>query len=115
MEQKKHLAKRITLVTLFISTITNILFSIFIYLTPPKIIAFDIKGTTDVFLRQVIKLELEENEKANLIKRFEKITNEVIEEYSVNHVVLVKNAILSKNVEDKTAEIKMRIAERMAK
>ncbi|WP_334054741.1 TrbI F-type domain-containing protein [Pasteurella multocida] len=107
--------KKIILAIFFIATITNIIFNGFIYFSQPKIIAFDIKGTTDIFLKQVIKLELEENEKANLVKRFEKITSEVIEEYSVNHVVLVKNAILSRNIEDKTAEIKMKIAEKMAK
>lgn len=79
----------------------------------PKVVAFDLKATTESFLQQLQHSSLDEQSKNNTVKRFEKAINQVMTEYEAdNTVVLVKAAVVS-SVPDKTSEIKKKIAQRM--
>ena len=79
----------------------------------PKVVAFDLKATTESFLQQLQHSSLDEQSKNNTVKRFELAINRVMAEYETdNTVVLVKAAVVS-SVPDKTSEIKKKIAQRM--
>lgn len=79
----------------------------------PKVVAFDLKATTESFLQQLQHSSLDEQSKNNTVKRFELAINRVMAEYEAdNTVVLVKAAVVS-SVPDKTSEIKKKIAQRM--
>lgn len=93
---------------LFIAfSVNHILFS------PAKIVSFDIKATTNLFLKQVALLDIDENDKSTMIKRYNVALDSTIKEYeSKNYIVLVKDAVVS-NIEDRTADIQARIAEKM--
>lgn len=79
----------------------------------PKVIAFDLKATTDSFLQQLQHSSLDEQGKNNTVKRFELSLNRVVAEYEAdNTIVLVKAAVVSP-IPDKTSEIKKKIAQRM--
>lgn len=83
------------------------------FFTRPNLVSFDFKGTTNTFLGQIAKLPLDEKEKELMTKRYQKAVSEIISDYdSKNTIVLVKGAFVS-DVEDKTAEIKMQIAQKM--
>lgn len=79
----------------------------------PKVVAFDLKATTESFLQQLQHSSLDEQSKNNTVKRFESVINQIMAEYEAdNTVVLVKAAVVS-SVPDKTSEIKKKIAQRM--
>lgn len=86
----------------------------YLYLNQPRIVSFDVKETTKTFLIQVGQLKVSEEEKARIVKRYEQTLNRVIEDYQKNEntTILVSNAVVSK-VDDKTDEIKRRVAQQM--
>lgn len=85
----------------------------YFFFSPTKIVAFDIKATTNTFLKQVASLNIDENQKNLMVKRYSAAMDAVIKEYqSQNYIVLVKDAVVS-NVDDKTGEIQKKIAQKM--
>lgn len=85
----------------------------YFFFMPPRIITFDIKATTTTFLKQVATLNIDENQKSVMVKRYNKSLTEVVKDYEAqNYIILVKNAVVS-NVEDKTNEIQQKIAQKM--
>ena len=83
------------------------------FFSPTKIVAFDIKATTNTFLKQVAPLNIDENQKNLMVKRYSAAMDAVIKEYQSQHyIVLVKDAVVS-NVDDKTGEIQKKIAQKM--
>lgn len=90
-----------------------IAFASWSHFSQPDFIAFDIKGTTDVFLQQLQQSNLDSSEKSKRVKRFEQALQLTISDYKKeNTIILVKAAVIS-NIPDKTSEIKKRIAQRM--
>lgn len=93
--------------------VISLLFSVYLWISQPKIVVFDARNTTNTFLEQVAKLNLTEQEKQTMVKRYENIVQRVISEYEAkNYIVLAKNAVISKD-DDITADIKTKIAARM--
>ncbi|GJI56959.1 hypothetical protein HEMROJRC1_20710 [Rodentibacter sp. JRC1] len=85
------------------------------FFSSPKVVSFDIKSTTNTFLKQVATLNIDENQKNMMVKRYNLALDSVIKEYEAqNYIVLVKEAVVS-NVEDKTADIQRKIAQKMKK
>lgn len=86
---------------------------VYFFFSPTKIVAFDIKATTNTFLKQVASLNIDENQKNLMVKRYSAAMDAVIKEYQSQHyIVLVKDAVVS-NVDDKTGEIQQKIAQKM--
>lgn len=86
---------------------------VYFFFSPAKIVAFDIKATTNTFLKQVASLNIDENQKNLMVKRYNVALDSVIKEYeSQNYIVLVKDAVVS-NVDDKTGDIQKKIAQKM--
>ena len=84
-----------------------------IYHQQPKFVVFDIKTVTDTFLKQVVELNVSEEQGKKLVMRYERTLKAVISDYAEdNIIVLVKNAVVS-DLDDKTDEIKREIARRM--
>ena len=73
---------------------------VYFFFSPSKIVAFDIKATTNTFLKQVASLNIDENQKNLMVKRYNAALDSVIKEYeSQNYIVLVKDAVVS-NVDE---------------
>lgn len=108
----KFLKKCDQLIVIVVSVL--IAFSLaYFFFSPTKIVAFDIKATTNTFLKQVASLNIDENQKNLMVKRYSAAMDAVIKEYqSQNYIVLVKDAVVS-NVDDKTGEIQKKIAQKM--
>lgn len=82
---------------------------VYFFFSPSKIVAFDIKATTNTFLKQVAALNIDENQKNAMVKRYNVALDSVIKEYeSKNYIVLVKDAVVS-NVDDKTGDIQKKL------
>lgn len=85
----------------------------YLYFNQPKVVAFDLKSTTKLFLEQINKLDASEEKKQQIVKKYEKTLNSVVADYQAqNMIVLVKNAVVSP-VEDRTSEIQREISKRM--
>lgn len=108
----KLLKKCDQLIVIVVSVL--IAFSVaYFFFSPTKIVAFDIKATTNTFLKQVASLNIDENQKNLMVKRYSAAMDAVIKEYQSQHyIVLVKDAVVS-NVDDKTGEIQQKIAQKM--
>lgn len=86
----------------------------YIFFSPSKLVSFDIKATTNTFLKQVASLNIDEEQKNAMVKRYNVALDSVIKEYeSENYIVLVKDAVVSSNLDDKTNEIQKKIAQKM--
>ena len=86
----------------------------YIFFSPSKLVSFDIKGTTNTFLKQVATLNIDEEQKNAMVKRYNVALDSVIKEYeSENYIVFVKDAVVSSNLDDKTNEIQKKIAQKM--
>ena len=86
----------------------------YIFFSPSKLVSFDIKGTTNTFLKQVAGLNIDEEQKNAMVKRYNVALDSVIKEYeSENYIVFVKDAVVSSNLDDKTNEIQKKIAQKM--
>jgi type-F conjugative transfer system protein TrbI len=114
--KKGGLSKLLTKCDQLIVIVVSVLiaFSVaYFFFSPTKIVAFDIKATTNTFLKQVASLNIDENQKNLMVKRYSAAMDAVIKEYqSQNYIVLVKDAVVS-NVDDKTGEIQKKIAQKM--
>lgn len=80
---------------------------------PPNIITFDIKKTTDRFLVQVSKLNLTDEQKDQLIERYNTTLERVLEKNSKSNTVILVNSAVMAGAVDKTADIQQQIAEVM--
>ena len=86
----------------------------YLFFSPSKLVSFDIKGTTNTFLKQVASLNIDEEQKNAMVKRYNVALDSVIKEYeSENYIVFVKDAVVSSNLDDKTNEIQKKIAQKM--
>ncbi|MCT8760483.1 TrbI F-type domain-containing protein [Glaesserella parasuis] len=85
----------------------------YLYFNQPKVVTFDLKNTTKLFLEQISKLDVSEEKKQQIVTKYEKALNGVVADYQAqNMIVLVKNAVVSP-VEDRTSEIQREISKRM--
>lgn len=92
----------------------GLIYLAYIFFSPSKLVSFDIKGTTNTFLKQVASLNIDEEQKNAMVKRYNVALDSVIKEYeSENYIVFVKDAVISSNLDDKTNEIQKKIAQKM--
>ena len=92
----------------------GLIYLAYIFFSPSKLVSFDIKGTTNTFLKQVASLNIDEEQKNAMVKRYNVALDGVIKEYeSENYIVFVKDAVVSSNLDDKTNEIQKKIAQKM--
>ena len=92
----------------------GLIYLAYIFFSPSKLVSFDIKGTTNTFLKQVASLNINEEQKNAMVKRYNVALDSVIKEYeSENYIVFVKDAVVSSNLDDKTNEIQKKIAQKM--
>lgn len=85
----------------------------YLYFNQPKVVTFDLKNTTKLFLEQISKLDVGEEKKQQIVRKYEKTLNSVVVDYQAqNMIVLVKTAVVSP-VEDRTSEIQREISKRM--
>ena len=92
----------------------GLIYLAYLFFSPSKLVSFDIKGTTNTFLKQVASLNIDEKQKNAMVKRYNVALDSVIKEYeSENYIVFVKDAVVSSNLDDKTNEIQKKIAQKM--
>ena len=92
----------------------GLIYLAYLFFSPSKLVSFDIKGTTNTFLKQVASLNIDEEQKNAMVKRYNVALDSVIKEYeSENYIVFVKDAVVSSNLDDKTNEIQKKIAQKM--
>ena len=92
----------------------GLIYLAYLFFSPSKSVSFDIKGTTNTFLKQVASLNIDEEQKNAMVKRYNVALDSVIKEYeSENYIVFVKDAVVSSNLDDKTNEIQKKIAQKM--
>ena len=92
----------------------GLIYLAYLFFSPSKLVSFDIKGTTNTFLKQVASLNIDEEQKNAMVKRYNVALDSVIKEYeSKNYIVFVKDAVVSSNLDDKTNEIQKKIAQKM--
>ena len=105
---------KIGLVVSFLISIISLSIAVYLYVSTPKFVTFDLKNTTDTFLNQVAKLDLSEEEQQSLMKKYERTINQIIyTDYNKdNTVVFVKGAVVS-NLKDETKNIKKQLATKM--
>ncbi|QHM74025.1 TrbI F-type domain-containing protein [Mixta intestinalis] len=86
----------------------------FIWFKPPAMVTFDIKGTTNAFLRQSAKLNLNSDERRQILTRFDHSVITATREYADEHhvAILVSPAVVT-GLPDATPEIQARLAELM--
>ncbi|HGJ5863903.1 MAG TPA: TrbI F-type domain-containing protein [Arsenophonus nasoniae] len=80
---------------------------------PTKIVAFDMKKTTDRFLLQVSKLDLPEAQKDQLIAKYNNTLKTVLEKNAKGHTLILVSGAVMEGAVDKTADIQQQIAEAM--
>lgn len=97
----------------FAVTLCAILFAWWIHFKQPHFVTFDIKGTTDSFLKQLEQTSLNEEEKIKRVKRFEQTLRMTVSEYRNENVVIFVKAAVVSDLPDKTVEIKRKIAMRI--
>lgn len=78
-----------------------------------NIVTFDMKKTTDRFLLQVSKLDLPDEKKDQLIKRYNNTLKRVLEKNIQGKTVILVNSAVMAGAVDKTADIQQQIAEAM--
>lgn len=84
------------------------------WLKPPTLVTFDLKGTMNAFIRQSAKMPLDDDQRHQLLSRFDKSLTTVTAQYAEAHNagVLVSAAAVS-GLPDATPEIQARLAEAM--
>jgi conjugal transfer pilin signal peptidase TrbI len=84
------------------------------FLRPPGVVAFDMKGTMNAFIRQSAGLELTDEQRKQLVARFNRQLTSVTEQYAREHRVsiLVSPAAVA-GVPDVTRDIQAQLAREM--
>ena len=82
--------------------------------TTPDVVAFDMKGTMDLFIQQTLEQKLPEEQTKVLMTRFNSAMRDSLQEWQDSHhsVILVAPAVVSQQA-DITQEIRTGIATRM--
>lgn len=80
----------------------------------PDVVAFDMKGTMDLFIQQTLEQKLPEEQTKVLMTRFNSAMRDSLQEWQDSHhsVILVAPAVVSQQT-DITQEIRTGIATRM--
>lgn len=86
----------------------------FFWLKPPTLVTFDMKGTTNALIRQSAKLDLTDDQRRALLRRFDRNVITAAAEYATEHdaAILVSPAVVT-GLPDATPEIQARLAELM--
>lgn len=86
----------------------------FLWLKPPTLVTFDMKGTTNALIRQSAKLDLTDDQRRALLRRFDRSVTTATAEYATEHgaAILVSPAVVT-GLPDATPEIQARLAELM--
>lgn len=86
----------------------------FVWLKPPALVTFDMKGTTNALIRQSAKLDLNDDQRRALLTRFDQSVTTATGEYAASHgaAILVSPAVVT-GLPDATPEIQARLAELM--
>lgn len=78
-----------------------------------RFVMFNVKGTTNDFLKQVSQLNIDDKEKKKLVARYQKNLTDIIKGYQEQGIIVLSSSAIMTRVEDKTPEIKTEIAKRM--
>ena len=86
----------------------------FLWLKPPALVTFDMRGTTNALIRQTAKLDLNDDQRKALLTRFDRSVTTATAEYASEHgaAILVSPAVVT-GLPDATPEIQARLAELM--
>ncbi|HBV7680505.1 TPA: type-F conjugative transfer system protein TrbI [Klebsiella pneumoniae] len=86
------------------------------WLKPPVIVSFDIKSTTNKFLLQSAKLTLNDEQRKELVQRFNKALTDTLADYAAanNVVVIVQPAAVS-GIQDVTPQIRTELSKAMSR
>lgn len=86
----------------------------FFLLRPPALVTFDMKGTMNAFIRQSAKLQLTDEQRHQLLSRFDRNLTAAAEGYAREHhaAVLVAPAAVT-GLPDATPDIQARLASLM--
>ncbi|MEW5115266.1 TrbI F-type domain-containing protein [Citrobacter freundii] len=86
------------------------------WLKPPVIVSFDIKSTTNKFLLQSAKLTLTDEQRKDLVQRFNKALTDTLADYAAenNVVVIVQPAAVS-GIQDVTPQIRTQLSKAMSR
>ena len=86
----------------------------FLWLKPPELVTFDMKGTTNALIRQSAKLDLNDEQRRALLTRFDESVTTASAEYAASHgaAILVSPAVVT-GLPDATPDIQARLAELM--
>ncbi|WP_350262703.1 TrbI F-type domain-containing protein (plasmid) [Pantoea sp. BJ2] len=86
----------------------------YLWLKPPALVTFDMKGTTNALIRQTAKLDLTDDQRKALLTRFDRSVTTATAEYASEHgaAILVSPAVVT-GLPDATPEIQARLAELM--
>nr|WP_255478946.1 TrbI F-type domain-containing protein [Pantoea sp. ME81] len=86
----------------------------YLWLQPPALVTFDMKGTTNALIRQSAKLDLTDEQRRALLTRFDQSVTTATAEYAASHgaAILVSPAVVN-GLPDATPEIQARLAELM--
>lgn len=86
------------------------------WLKPPVIVSFDIKSTTNKFLLQSAKLTLNDEQRKELVQRFNRALTDTLADYAAanNVVVIVQPAAVS-GIQDVTPQIRTELSKAMSR
>ncbi|WP_275555790.1 TrbI F-type domain-containing protein [Mixta sp. Marseille-Q2659] len=86
----------------------------FFWLKPPTLVTFDMKGTTNALIRQSATLDLTDEQRRALLRRFDRSVTTATAEYATERgaAILVSPAVVT-GLPDATPEIQARLAELM--
>lgn len=101
----------------FISVVCAVLVTAALWLLllqPPKLVTFDMKGTTDRFLLQSARLKLSDEERTALLQRYNQKLNQVLTaRAATQHEVIVVSAAVVAGLPDVTPQIRKDLAAAM--
>lgn len=83
-------------------------------LKPPGMVTFDMKNTMNAFIRQSAKMDLTEEQRRQLLARFDRGLTTVTRDYAQEkHVAIVVSPAVVTGLPDATPEIQSRLAAAM--
>ncbi len=86
------------------------------WLKPPVIVSFDIKSTTNKFLLQSAKLTLTDEQRKDLVQRFNKALTDTLADYAAeNNVVVIVQPAAVTGIQDVTPQIRTQLSKAMSR
>ena len=87
--------------------------SFFVGNKPQAVVSFDLKGATNLFVRQVAEAKLTQVQQKQVTQRFSKVLKQTLSDYAKAHsiTILVKGAAIEG--QDITAHIEQQVAKKM--